>query len=121
MNEDLGFFNNLLRDLVGERLSSVTFVADYWQLSFDNYGFSVLTTISIKRNEQSLRDGDRDFRNWLCECIMQKVVHADAANEIVQLAFENGYKVELSFRGKDYVGPEGLHFWHPKLPSLMIL
>jgi len=121
MKEDFEFFNNLLKDLVGQRLSSITFILDYWQLGFDDFGFSVMTTIKVDGVGEIVRDGDRDFRNRLCECITHNVVQAQAANDVVYIAFDNGYKIELSFRKEDYVGPEALHFFHPRLPSIMVV
>jgi hypothetical protein len=50
-------FNTALNGIVGEQLSSVTFVMDYWQLSFDG---AVLTVYSA-----AVVCGQRSQTLWL--------------------------------------------------------
>jgi hypothetical protein len=55
--------------IVGEPLSTVTFVWDYVQLGFDGCGFNIMCPMSIRGPSDSVRSGAAGFRDRLCELI----------------------------------------------------
>jgi hypothetical protein len=91
--------------IVGDQLSSVTFVMDYWQLSFDGHVLTVLTWLSVTRDGNSVRSGDEVFRNWLCEQITKLVKHASFVDNIVTITFEDGSTIRAFARDEDYRHP----------------
>jgi hypothetical protein len=54
-------FCDAMNVIAGEKLSSVTFVLDYWQLDFDSLGFSVYTWLSVHRDGKTVRSGASGF------------------------------------------------------------
>lgn len=100
-----------LEALVGEQLSSVTFVMDYWQLAFDGHGLSVMTRMAVEGPGWRVRDGDTEFRNRLCEPIAHRVTGVTLRpHDALALRFEGGITIEASLRDEDYRGPEAIHF-----------
>ncbi|MDI4231443.1 hypothetical protein OZ411_01270 [Bradyrhizobium sp. Arg237L] len=55
--------------IVGEKLSAITFVLDYWQLQFDGPTINALSRLEVSAGETSLRDGHDQFRNLICDQI----------------------------------------------------
>ena len=55
--------------IIGEKLSAITFVLDYWQLQFDGTMIKALSRISVSADVMVLRDGDDQFRNLICSQI----------------------------------------------------
>ena len=99
-----------LKVLLGEKLSSVTFVLDYWQLDFDGQGITIFSSISVKTENELTRDGDPHFRDRLCEQI-GKIVKSAEVNELaVVVVFKDSCSIEISFREEDYQGPEAFMF-----------
>ncbi len=96
--------------LVGEQLSSITFVQDYWQLAFDGSGFTVYSSITVTGPGWQVRDGDDEFRNRICERIARLVTQVTARPDGVMLTFDDGCRVELSLQRDDCHGPEALTF-----------
>jgi hypothetical protein len=60
MRESIKFpdFNSVLNGIVGQQLSSVTFVMDYWQLSFDGDALTVYSAIAVYGQGRSVSDRD---------------------------------------------------------------
>ena len=108
-HEDL---QHALQILVGEKLSSITFVMDYWQLDFDGRGaFTVTSQITVTSVQWATSSEEPGFRDRLCEQIAKIVVSAEFRNdEGVCIAFEDGSVVHLSTRPQDYRGPEAIEF-----------
>ena len=95
--------------LDGETLDSVTFVADYWQLQFGNSGISALTRVEVRVSGTTVRNGDDQFRNRLCEQIGKAVERFElTASVACVITFEDGSAIWISLDPSDYVGPEGL-------------
>jgi hypothetical protein len=100
-----------LQALVGEQLSSVTFVTDYWQLAFDGHGVSIMSRLVVTGPDWRVSDGDVEFRNRLCERIGHLVTGAALRpGDCLALSFEKGITIEASVRERDYRGPEAIHF-----------
>lgn len=96
--------------LVGEQLSSVTFIQDYWQLDFDGSRFTVFSSISIVGPDFRIRDGDPEFRNCLCDRIAHRVSSVTIDSGSVAINFDESFRIELSLRDADLQGPEFLTF-----------
>jgi hypothetical protein len=103
-------FSHEAQFLVGEQLSSVTFIQDYWQLDFDGSGFTVFSSISIVGPDFRFRDGDPEFRNYLCDRIAHKVSSVGIDSSFVVITFDDAFRIELSLRDADLQGPEFLTF-----------
>lgn len=86
-----------LQSLVGERLSAVTFVMDYWQFAFDGHGLTVESRITVKGPGWQVQDGTTGFRDRLCERIGHVVtVAAFRPNDCLAMGFDDGITVEAS-------------------------
>jgi len=92
--------------LVGEQLSSVTFVQDYWQLHFDGSGFTVFSEIEVTGDGFTARPGDESFRNRLCDRIATILLDVRIVDD--DLAFDDGCSLAISFTPR--VGPEAFTF-----------
>jgi hypothetical protein len=100
-----------LQVLVGEKLSAVTFVLDYWQLDFDGSGFTVTSKITVSAPPWMSSSGEPGFRDRLCEQIAKNVASAEFRDdEGVCIIFEDGSVVHLSTRPQDYQAPEAIEF-----------
>jgi len=100
--------------IVGEKLSAITFVLDYWQLQFDGPVINALTRMEVDANGMALRDGHDQFRNLICEQI-GKVVTGVALlqREVFTIAFEDQSLIKISLRWEDYRGPEAMTLFGP--------
>lgn len=96
--------------LDGAALQSVTFVADYWQLHFDHSTISAFTRTEVQSGGVTVKDGDDQFRNRLCEQI-NKVVESFKLEESVActIKFDDLSSISISLRPADYQGPEALN------------
>ncbi|MBU6463364.1 MAG: hypothetical protein KGK01_17010 [Bradyrhizobium sp.] len=96
--------------LDGATLQSVTFVADYWQLHFDLSTISAFTRIEVLSDGATVKDGDDQFRNRLCEQI-GKVVDSFELEESVSctIKFEDRSSISISLKAADYRGPEAIN------------
>ena len=96
--------------IIGEQLSSITFVRDYWQFGFDGIGVTALTRIDVRTKVAALRDGDDQFRNALCEQIGKTVKDVTfVRSEALTIIFGDQSSISVSLKWKDYRGPEALH------------
>jgi len=100
-----------LQVLIGEKLSSITFVLDYWQIDFDGNGFNVMSQITVTGANWTSRSGDPGFRDRLCERISKIVSHTEFEDDVgVSITFEDQGRLQLSTKPEDYRGPEALIF-----------
>src|SRR5713101_4512161 len=110
-----------LQALIGEQLSSVVFVMDYWQLAFDGHGLTVFSRITVSGPGWQLWDGDDQFRNRLCERIAHLVTGTSfRPSEGLALTFDDGSAIEVSLKDSDYVGPEAINF-SPQNSDILIV
>jgi hypothetical protein len=95
--------------LDGASLQSITFVADYWQLHFDNSTVSPLTRLEVQASGQVVRDGEDQFRNRLCEQIGKIVDHFELTpSSACVITFEDQSSISISLKPSDFRGPEAL-------------
>jgi hypothetical protein len=99
-----------LGKLVGNELSSVTFVRDYVQLAFDGPSMHAYTTPSVACGSEVLSLGQPGYRDVLCKEIGCRVERTEVDNQRLSIVFENGVAVSISLRDEDYRGPEALRF-----------
>jgi hypothetical protein len=103
---------DFLDQIVGEKLSAITFVMDYYQFQFDGPMFNVLTPVSVASAAGGAVSGDDQFRNLVCGQIA-KVVRSVSVQEgdAIAVAFEDGSEIRFSLKQEDYSGPEGVIFY----------
>jgi hypothetical protein len=83
--------NEPLLPIIGEKLSAVVFVLDYWQLQFDGPTLTVLTCIEVRANGSVTRNWDDQFRNHLCGQT-GKIVDAVSMNsEVIAITFADQF------------------------------
>lgn len=106
----------------GEQLSSVIFVMDYLQLSFNNAWLTLYIWPEVFRSEGSYAFGEPGYRDALCEQITEIVSSTSIEDGVaLEIGFENGVIFRTSLRDEDYVGPEAINFsTGPNDPLLVI-
>ena len=108
-------FNDAIQVIVGEKLSSITFVLDYWQLDFDGHQITILTKLSVSRDSTTTYSGQDLFRDRLCEQIGKIVERAEFAADTLVITFGDASSIRIFTRPADYEGPEALTFHSDKL------
>ncbi|UPJ46978.1 hypothetical protein IVB30_27230 [Bradyrhizobium sp. 200] len=105
MSKALNFYDCI----VGEKLSAITFVMDYWQLRFDGPTINALTRVQVSANGNVLKDRDDQFRNLICGQIGKVVKEVVLAkSESFTIKFEDRSSICISLKAEDYVGPEAV-------------
>ena len=108
MSKALNFYDCI----VGEKLSAITFVMDYWQLQFDGPTINALTRVHVSAIGNVLRDGDDQFRNLICDQIGKIVAEVALVKaEVFLITFEDGSSISISLKAEDYVGPGAIVFY----------
>ena len=101
--------NRIFEELIGEKLSSVTFVVDYLQLSFDGPTISVYNPITIKNGNIATRFRDDEFKNQICLLIAKVVKQVTLSEkESLSVFFEDDSQIHISLKESDYTGPEAI-------------
>jgi len=89
--------NDFLSILIGEKLSSVTFVMDYLQLNFDGNSFTFHVWPVITIGSKEYKFGEPSYRDSLCSLIAQVVKLASGEEkQHLTLDFESGDKLTVS-------------------------
>ncbi|MEO6810651.1 MAG: hypothetical protein ABI353_16165 [Isosphaeraceae bacterium] len=103
--------DELLHQIVGEQLSAITFLTDYYQFQFDGPTFNILTPVTVISEAGRVRSGDDQFRNLVCGQIGKVVRVAEVREcEAIALSFEDGSQLLFSLAESDYPGPEAVIF-----------
>ena len=98
------------QELCGEQLSSVTFVQDYLQLWFDGPGINVTNPLTVETGAVSVTSWQPGFRDALCGQIAKIVKTVEFIDkEAFVIGFEDGSRLSVSLREKDYTTPEALY------------
>jgi hypothetical protein len=96
---------------VGEKLSAITFVLDYWQFQFDGPFLNALTRVQVNADGWVWKDGDDQFRNLICGQIGKVVSKVTLVeSEVFAIAFEDGSSISISLRAEEYRGAEAIVF-----------
>jgi hypothetical protein len=111
-----------LQNVIGEYLSSVTFVMDYLQLSFSRYGFNMYGWPTVTVQNRTLAQMDDGYKDAMCTLIGQTLATVDEyLDKGLFLQFENGSSLSLSLRvGRDFPCPEVAEFHGLKTNFLII-
>lgn len=105
-------FDEALKQLIGEQLSSVEFVQDYVQLRFSGACLNIYSGVhTVTSDRSSLAWGQLGYRDALCALISHKVKEAEVlSDERISLIFEDQSVWSMSLRKQDYRGPEAFEF-----------
>jgi hypothetical protein len=88
---------NFLDILIGEKLSSVTFVMDYLQADFDGNRFTFYIWPVVTIDNTEFKFGDTSYRDKLCTLIAKVVKHVTYIdNKELVIGFDNKDKLFLS-------------------------
>ena len=97
-------------ELIGEQLSAVTFVQDYFQLWFDGPGINVMNPTTVQSGQASSKSWDSEFRNMLCFQITKIVERFEIKDrESFSIIFEDYSTITVSIFPDDYTGPEAVY------------
>lgn len=78
-------------------------VHDYWQITTDKYSLSIYNPVVLKNynNEQVHLDLYSLINKPIVDCVLNE-------GEYIVLFLNEGYKLFISLRGEDYLGPEAI-------------
>lgn len=108
--QEQGTIDDWLSELIGEQLSSVEFVQDYFQLRFGGPTITVLNPTTVSSGQHLARSWDENFRNLLCGQIAKQISRASFADHVaLTIEFEDGAHIAVSLLDNDYTGPEALN------------
>lgn len=100
-----------LRQIIGEKLSAVVFVLDYYQLQFDGPAFSIMTPITVIADGRTTKSGDDQFRNHICDQIAKVAKDLEIIeNQYFAIILQDNSELRVSLRPEDYQGPEAVNF-----------
>lgn len=98
--EDPLFGESALQEIVGEKLSAVTFVMDYVQLAFDGPMINAYTWPTVHVGSHAFRRSDPAYRDELCARIAIQVVAA-RARDAIEITFADGSTIRISLRANE--------------------
>lgn len=100
-----------LEVLIGEKLSAVVFVLNYYQFQFDGPMFNVLTPVTVVHGINRARTGEDSFCNLLLKQISKIVKDVNIIKgDGILIEFEDGASIHFSLKDEDYPGPEAIIF-----------
>lgn len=107
---------DILKKIIGARLTSVCFVLDYLTIGFDERG--ALTSLVWPDIGDSLGGvtnfGNESYRNRICDLITQVVKDVQMSeDETITISFENGVKLVVRLRDRKDPGERAI-FTAPK-------
>ncbi len=114
--EDPLFGEKALQEIVGEKLSAVTFVMDYIQLAFDGPMITAYTWPTVQAGDRTFRRGDPSYRDELCARVATDVVAVRVPRDSIEIMFADGSTIRISLRAEDLSEgvPEAARFqWAP--------
>lgn len=101
--------SDYLPALVGEKLSSVTFVLDYLQIDFNGKRFTAYTWPVVIETNRRTKFGDSGYRDALCSLIARVVATVENCVTVLRICFSNGSALEFDIE-EDESGREKLIF-----------
>ena len=104
MNES----KDIMKSLIGLKLTSVEFVADYVQLLFKDHCFSIINDPYLLVGDKTIDFGTIDFCNKILALIGLPVCESECReNEYLRICFSNQECLYISIKDGDYLyGPE---------------
>lgn len=100
-------------ELRGEPLSSVTFVQDYLQISFDGPCINVNNPLTVESATGKITSWQPGFRDLLCAQIA-KIVDAVEyrLDDAIVIRFTDGSSISVSLRLENCLYPEAIYAHH---------
>lgn len=102
-----------LHDLVGEKLTAVTFVMDYVQFRFDGPVLTALVPPILEFDGTQITFPEPTSRDHLCALIGTTVQRVDLQDDVaITLPFTSGHvlRIRLDDDARRTVGPEAAYF-----------
>ena len=101
------------QELVGEKLSGVTFIHDYLQLLFNPPpSLNAYTPVTVRCGVKMATFGEPEFPNLLVAQLGKLVRNvAFVPNEALNIEFNDGCSISVSVRPSDYVGPKANNYF----------
>ena len=110
-NQEQPECHDFLDEIIGEKLSAVVFVMDYYQFEFDGPKFNVFTPVEVVSPSGRAVTGDDQFRNLVCRQIAKVVRGVEVrSGEALVVSFEDASVLRFSLKASDYPGPEAVLF-----------
>lgn len=103
--------------LIGEKLSSVTFVMDYLQIDFDGNRFTFNIWPLITVDNVGYKFGDALYRDMLCSLIariVSKVTLVENEKIVIEFGSKDNLYLLLDANEKEIINPEIAHFTDAK-------
>lgn len=103
---------NPFLELIGEQLSSVTFVQDYLQLDFDGFVISFYDWPFINISNEKYTFQEESYRNKLCSFISEIVLDVIFEDDLIfRIIFASKNAIGLDLQNKNqellfYTGPD---------------
>jgi len=92
--------------LEAETLAGVTFIWNYYQFLFGTETLSVYSHPIVIHGGKNITHDDANYRNALCAKIGKRVERATSNEKHLELVFDDGSKLLVSFRPEDRVARE---------------
>jgi len=101
---------DLFDELIGEQLSAVTFVQDYFQLWFDGPGINVTNPTTIKQGDKVIISWSEGFRDSICAQITKVVTKVELKENVhFRVVFRDNSFISVSLKLSDYNSPEAIY------------
>lgn len=98
----------LLRSLIGEKVSSVEFVENYVQMHFNGPSLTMYTMPTVTAGGVVFKDTEPLSRDGLCGLIGKKAIATDVDADALVVIFDDESSVSVSLRDEDQRGPEAV-------------
>lgn len=104
-----------LTAIVGEYLSSITFVMDYLQIGFSDYRFNMYSWPVVFMGNQTFSRANNGYKDAICSLIGETLAEIEEyLDKGLTLGFKNASSIVLPLRvGKDFPSPEVAEFHGP--------
>lgn len=100
-----------LQDVIGQPVSSVCFVQDYVELSFDGPILRCLVGPTLKGNKLDMTFPENGSRDAICSLIGQVVQRLTLDDGVkLEVEFSSGLILTVPLDPKSRNGPESMHF-----------
>ena len=112
---------DLLADLIGEELESVTFVRDYVQLGFNNPGINLYVWPFIHSGDLALKRPDVGYTDALIGLINSRLAGVDELlDQGLVFDFDDGTRLAVPLDGTGLVGPEVAMYTDPRSQEIVV-
>ena len=100
-----------IRNLIGEKLSAVSFVMDYLEFHFNGPVLRTLTHPVLATGEARVAFEDPGYRDALCLLIGQTVRDLGVKDgHVIEVVFDSGQILRVPLDEKSKASPEAAHY-----------